>query len=72
MSRILTVFGATGTQGGSVIRSVLADAALSAEFKIRGISRNASQPSAQALAEKGVEVKEVKSMFIHQGGQHTD
>ncbi|KAM0425844.1 hypothetical protein ACHAPT_008782 [Fusarium lateritium] len=56
MSKILTVFGATGAQGGSVIRAVLADHVLSKEFKIRGITRDMSKPAAQALVQNGVEV----------------
>ncbi|BCS29291.1 NmrA/HSCARG family protein [Aspergillus puulaauensis] len=56
MSKLLTVFGATGRQGGSVIRTVLADSALSQQFKLRGITRDVSKPDAQALAAKGVEV----------------
>ncbi|KAM0489849.1 hypothetical protein ACHAP8_012167 [Fusarium lateritium] len=56
MSKVLTVFGATGNQGGSVIRAVLADAVLSKDFKIRGITRDATKPAAKALAEKGVDV----------------
>ncbi|TXC00271.1 hypothetical protein FocTR4_00013678 [Fusarium oxysporum f. sp. cubense] len=56
MSKILTVFGATGNQGGSIIRAVLADAVLSKDYKIRGITRDASKPAAKALVEKGVEV----------------
>ncbi|KAL1858276.1 hypothetical protein Daus18300_010022 [Diaporthe australafricana] len=56
MSKILTVFGATGNQGGSVIEAVVSDSILSKEFKIRGITRDASKPAAQALAAKGVEV----------------
>ncbi|KAF5691966.1 nitrogen metabolic regulation nmr [Fusarium circinatum] len=56
MSKILTVFGATGNQGGSVVRAILNDPALSKEFKIRGITRDVSKPAAQALASKGVEV----------------
>ena len=59
MSKILTVWGATGNQGGSVIRAVLADPVLSKEFKIRGITRDVSKPAAQALAAKGVEVVKV-------------
>jgi uncharacterized protein YbjT (DUF2867 family) len=55
MSKILTVFGATGIQGGSVINSVLASSTLSKTFKIRGITRDPSKPSGQALAAKGVE-----------------
>jgi len=56
MSKLLTIFGATGKQGGSVIAYVQAHPELSKEFKIRGISRDASKPSSQALAKKGVEV----------------
>ncbi|KAF4983963.1 hypothetical protein FZEAL_755 [Fusarium zealandicum] len=56
MSKILTVFGATGNQGGSVVRAILNDPALSKEFKIRGITRDASKPAAKELASKGVEV----------------
>ncbi|KAL4920955.1 hypothetical protein BDW62DRAFT_175607 [Aspergillus aurantiobrunneus] len=56
MSKLLTVFGATGRQGGSVIRTVLADSALSQQFKLRGITRDVSKPDAKALVEKGVEV----------------
>ncbi|KAL4980418.1 hypothetical protein BDW66DRAFT_55035 [Aspergillus desertorum] len=56
MSKVLTVFGATGNQGRSVINTVLADPVLSQEFKIRGITRDASKPDAKALADKGVEV----------------
>lgn len=44
--KILVVFGATGNQGGSVIKC---------QFKIRGITRDPSKPNAQALTAKGVE-----------------
>ncbi|OJZ79543.1 hypothetical protein ASPFODRAFT_213248 [Aspergillus luchuensis CBS 106.47] len=56
MSKLLVVFGATGNQGGSVIRHVLSDPTLSKEFKIRGITRDATKPAAKQLFEKGVEV----------------
>ncbi|KZM20787.1 uncharacterized protein EKO05_0002647 [Ascochyta rabiei] len=57
MSRILTVFGATGNQGGSVIKHILADPVLFKTFKIRGITRDISKPAAQALANQGVDMK---------------
>lgn len=60
MSKLITVFGATGNQGGSVIKAILADAVLSKEFKIRGITRDASKPAAQSLVNKGVEVNAVR------------
>jgi uncharacterized protein YbjT (DUF2867 family) len=59
MSKIITVFGATGNQGGSVIKAILADPALSKEFKIRAITRDTSKPAAQHLAQKGVELRSV-------------
>ncbi len=59
MSKLLTVFGATGNQGGSVIRAVLSDPALLKEFKLRGITRDVSKPAAQTLVNQGVEVKAV-------------
>jgi len=56
MSKLLTVFGATGNQGGSVVRAILADPLLSKDFKIRAVTRDASKSSAQALTKEGVEV----------------
>ncbi|KAG6042121.1 hypothetical protein E4U41_005669 [Claviceps citrina] len=56
MPNLLTVFGATGNQGGSVIRAVLADESLSREFTIRGVTRDVNKPAAQALAAQGVEM----------------
>lgn len=60
MSKIITVFGATGNQGGSVVEAILADPALSKEFKIRGITRDVNKPKAKALAAKGVELVSVR------------
>jgi uncharacterized protein YbjT (DUF2867 family) len=56
MSKILTVFGATGNQGGSVIKSVLAHPSLSSTYKIRAVTRDPSKPAAQKLASQGCEV----------------
>lgn len=54
--RLITVFGATGTQGGSVIKTVLSHPSLSEKFALRGITRNASSEKAKALSAQGVEV----------------
>lgn len=54
--KIVTVFGATGIQGGSVIKSILADPKASSQFALRGITRDVSKPAAKKLAEQGVEV----------------
>ncbi|TRM61225.1 hypothetical protein BD626DRAFT_631771 [Schizophyllum amplum] len=54
--QILVVFGATGKQGGSVINSIVNDAAASARFHVKGVTRDVNKESAKALATKGVEV----------------
>lgn len=48
--QILTVFGGTGKQGGSVLRAVLSHPALKDKWTIRAVSRDASKPSSQQLA----------------------
>jgi uncharacterized protein YbjT (DUF2867 family) len=62
MSSILTVFGASGNQGGSVIRSVLADPELSKSFKIRAVTRDTTKPGIKALQEQGVEIVSVSRL----------
>jgi len=52
MSKLITVFGATGNQGGSVVEALLPDKSL----RIRGVTRNANSEAAKSLASKGVEV----------------
>ncbi|XP_071479478.1 nmrA-like family domain-containing protein 1 [Diadema antillarum] len=52
MSKLITVFGATGTQGGSVARGLLENKS----FKVRGITRNVESAKAKALSEQGVEM----------------
>lgn len=54
--KVLVVFGATGTQGGSVVKSILGDPKTAAEYSIRAVTRDASKPAAQKLAEAGCEV----------------
>ncbi|KAG8349398.1 hypothetical protein FVEN_g12401 [Fusarium venenatum] len=56
MSKVLTVFGATGKQGGSVVQTILADKKLSSEFTVRAVSRDINKPAAKELAAKGVEM----------------
>ncbi|KAL1669407.1 hypothetical protein GGF50DRAFT_110379 [Schizophyllum commune] len=52
MSRIATVFGATGKQGSSVVRALLADGT----FKPRAVTRDPNSPAAKKLVEQGAEV----------------
>jgi uncharacterized protein YbjT (DUF2867 family) len=50
--RTILVTGATGAQGGSVVRHLLADG----QWKIRAFTRKPDSPAARALAAAGVEV----------------
>lgn len=52
--QLITVFGALGAQGGSVVQSLLQNKAKT--FEIRGITRNPDSEKAKALASQGVEV----------------
>ncbi|RFN47255.1 family protein 1 [Fusarium flagelliforme] len=53
-SKLITVYGATGSQGGSVVQSLLQNKSQS--FKLRGITRNPDSEKAKGLASQGVEV----------------
>ena len=53
--KILVVFGATGGQGGSVVRSILSDPKTKASFTVRGVTRDPSKPSAKAIEALGAE-----------------
>lgn len=59
MSKLLTVFGVTGQQGGALIKHILDSPSLSSTFTLRGITRDASKPASIALKERGVEIVEV-------------
>ncbi|CAO2651410.1 Nn.00g039800.m01.CDS01 [Neocucurbitaria sp. VM-36] len=52
--KLITVFGATGAQGSSVLDSLSRNT--SHPFALRGITRNPTSPSAQKLSSTGVEV----------------
>jgi len=52
MSPILTVIGATGVQGSSVVSHALKDGT----YKVQGITRNVNSDKAKALASQGVEL----------------
>jgi uncharacterized protein YbjT (DUF2867 family) len=52
MSKVLAVFGATGTQGGSVVHNVLNDPELSKAYKIRAITRDVNADKARQLSAK--------------------
>ncbi|WP_030990267.1 NmrA/HSCARG family protein [Streptomyces sp. NRRL WC-3744] len=52
--KIIAVTGATGSQGGSVARSILADR--DSAFAVRAITRNPASPAARELAALGAEL----------------
>src|SRR4051812_46388545 len=52
--KIIAVIGATGAQGGGLVRAILADK--SGEFAARAITRNPNSDKAQALRAAGAEV----------------
>lgn len=49
------VFGATGVQGGSVVKAILGDAKLRETWTVRGVTRDVSKPSAKVLETLGAE-----------------
>ncbi len=51
MSKIIAVHGATGMQGGAVVKGLH-----NSDWKVRALTRNSTSDSAKALAATGVEV----------------
>lgn len=52
--KIIVVFGATGAQGGGLVRAVLNDA--NSEFSVRAVTRDVNSDKAKDLAKAGAEV----------------
>ena len=52
--KIITVFGATGAQGGGLVRAILADK--NSEFTVRAVTRDAQSEKAKNLAQLGAEI----------------
>lgn len=59
--KLLVVFGATGQQGGSVVRAILGDENAASKYSLRAVTRDINKPSAKALVEKGVECVQVSA-----------
>lgn len=57
--KIITVFGATGNQGGAVVDTFLTDPKLKNDWVVRGITRDVNKDSSKKLASKGAEVVSV-------------
>ncbi|KAJ7773637.1 NAD(P)-binding protein [Mycena maculata] len=53
---LVAVVGATGMQGGSVVKAL---AESDKPYRIRGFTRNATKPASEALKKQGVEVVEI-------------
>ncbi|MGZ8256120.1 MAG: NmrA/HSCARG family protein [Burkholderiaceae bacterium] len=54
MSRIITVFGATGAQGGGLARAILSDP--EQRFRLRAVTRKPASPAAVTLRQQGADV----------------
>lgn len=52
--KVIAVVGATGAQGGGLVRAILSDP--KSDFKVRAITRNANSDKARELAKMGAEV----------------
>jgi uncharacterized protein YbjT (DUF2867 family) len=52
--KIITVFGATGAQGGGLVRSILHDT--NSEFSVRAVTRDTNSDKAKELLKLGAEV----------------
>lgn len=52
--KVIAVLGATGAQGGGLVRAILNDR--SGEFGVRAITRNVNSDNAKALADMGAEL----------------
>ncbi|KAK9364841.1 NmrA-like family-domain-containing protein, partial [Lipomyces kononenkoae] len=55
-NKIITVFGATGAQGGAVAQIFLQDPKLQSEWTVRAVTRDTTKESAKKLASQGAEV----------------
>ena len=68
MSKLLTVFGATGLQGGSLLHYLLKRPDVLNIYRLRGITRDLGKPAAMALKEAGVEMLQVictNALHVH-------
>jgi len=54
--KIITVFGATGSQGGGLARAILADK--SSEFAVRIVTRDSNSEKSKAFSQLGAEIVE--------------
>lgn len=72
MSKLVVVTGATGQQGGGLIKALLK----AGNFKIRAVTRNTTSDKAKALAAQDIEVvaanfDDVESLKVAFKGEHS-
>ena len=66
--KIITVFGATGAQGGSVVNIFLNDPKLKSNWAVRAVTRDTTKESSKKLERQGAEVVSVRSPLLHRPG----
>lgn len=54
--QVIVVFGATGKQGGSVVKSLLKDPRTANQFHVKAVTRDINKDSAKALSALGAEL----------------
>jgi len=59
--KLITVFGATGAQGGAVANVFLHDVKLKPQWVVRAVTRDTTKPSANKLRDEGAEVVSVRN-----------
>lgn len=64
---VIVVFGATGAQGGSVIKALCENDTILQEYSIRAVTRDTSKPEAVALREKGISTISVCDPLLSTG-----
>ena len=52
--KIIVVFGATGAQGGGLVRAILSDP--NSEFAVRAVTRDVNSDKAKELADLGAQL----------------
>jgi len=63
--KIITVFGATGAQGGSVVDIFLHDPKLKPDWAVRAVTRDTTKESSKKLERQGAEVVSVSIMYLN-------
>jgi len=62
--KLITVFGATGAQGGSVVNIFLNDPKLKSDWAVRAVTRDVAKDSAKKLKDAGAEVVAVSRTLL--------